>query len=162
MLVDVLFRRDFEDFLIFPDTSELLLEAAFSFSGRSRVLKFPNSPEEVSSSFSGQTTLCSYWSVPNKSRHHSSDSSITSLKSLIVPWFASLFPSLSSIIDYLSSFIIHHSSDIHPHCLGSIGLSALQVIKLMSISHGDRSVDLPSLNVEHNYPHLLSELVMKL
>ena len=37
-----------------------------------------------------------------------------------------------------------------------------QVIKLMSISHGDRSVDLPSLNVEHNYPHLLSELVMKL
>ena len=49
-----------------------------------------------------------------------------------------------------------------PRCLGSIGLSALQVIKLMSISHGDRSVDLPSLNVEHNYPHLLSELVMKL
>ena len=39
---------------------------------------------------------------------------------------------------------------------------ATQVIKLMSISHGDRSVDLPSLNVEHNYPHLLSELVMKL
>ena len=40
--------------------------------------------------------------------------------------------------------------------------SCVQVIKLMSISHGDRSVDLPSLNVEHNYPHLLSELVMKL
>ena len=37
-----------------------------------------------------------------------------------------------------------------------------QVIKIMSISHGDRSVDLPSLNIEHNYPHLLSELVMKL
>ena len=37
-----------------------------------------------------------------------------------------------------------------------------QIIKIMSISHGDRSVDLPSLNVEHNYPHLLSELVMKL
>ena len=38
----------------------------------------------------------------------------------------------------------------------------LQVIKIMSISNGDRSVELPSLNVEHNYPHLLSELVMKL
>lgn len=37
-----------------------------------------------------------------------------------------------------------------------------QVIKIMSISHGDKSVDLPSLNIEHNYPHLLSELVMKL
>ena len=37
-----------------------------------------------------------------------------------------------------------------------------QVIKIMSISTGDKSVDLPSLNIEHNYPHLLSELVMKL
>ena len=37
-----------------------------------------------------------------------------------------------------------------------------QVIKIMSISNGDRSVELPSLNVEHNYPHLLSELVMRL
>ncbi len=37
-----------------------------------------------------------------------------------------------------------------------------QIIKIMSISHGDRSVELPSLHVEHNYPHLLSELVMKL
>jgi len=42
---------------------------------------------------------------------------------------------------------------------GNIGT---QVIKIMSISHGDKSVDLPSLNIEHNYPHLLSELVMKL
>ena len=38
----------------------------------------------------------------------------------------------------------------------------IQVIKIMSISAGDKSVDLPSLNIEHNYPHLLSELVMKL
>ena len=38
----------------------------------------------------------------------------------------------------------------------------LQVIRIMSISHGDKSVDLPSLNVEHNYSHLLSELVLKL
>ena len=37
-----------------------------------------------------------------------------------------------------------------------------QVIRIMSISNGDRSVELPSLNVEHNYPHLLSELVMRL
>ena len=36
------------------------------------------------------------------------------------------------------------------------------MIKITSISNGDRSVELPSLNVEHNYPHLLSELVMKL
>eukprot|EP00090_Calanus_glacialis_P000500 TRINITY_DN10302_c0_g1_i1.p1 TRINITY_DN10302_c0_g1~~TRINITY_DN10302_c0_g1_i1.p1 ORF type:complete len:412 (-),score=97.72 TRINITY_DN10302_c0_g1_i1:1088-2323(-) len=42
------------------------------------------------------------------------------------------------------------------------GNQGTQVIKIMSISHGDRSVDLPSLNIEHNYPHLLSELVMKL
>ena len=33
----------------------------------------------------------------------------------------------------------------------------------MSINTGgDRPVELPSLNVEHNYPHLLSELVMRL
>ena len=44
----------------------------------------------------------------------------------------------------------------------SSNLIIFQVIKIMSISHGDRSVDLPSLNIEHNYPHLLSELVMKL
>ncbi len=38
-----------------------------------------------------------------------------------------------------------------------------QVIKIMSISNGQgRSVELPSLNVEHNYPQLLSELVMRL
>ena len=46
--------------------------------------------------------------------------------------------------------------------LSAVQYNMCQVIKIMSISHGDRSVDLPSLNIEHNYPHLLSELVMKL
>ncbi|TRY79469.1 hypothetical protein TCAL_08923 [Tigriopus californicus] len=61
----------------------------------------------------------------------------------------------------------HHSSS-GPGSNGSTSSTAFkgsqgtQVIRIMSISSGDRSVELPSLNVEHNYPHLLSELVMKL
>ena len=52
----------------------------------------------------------------------------------------------------------NNNNSVHKHSANQ----GTQVIKIMSISHGDRSVDLPSLNVEHNYPHLLSELVMKL
>jgi len=55
---------------------------------------------------------------------------------------------------------INNNNNNNVHKSG--GSQGTQVIKIMSISHGDRSVDLPSLNVEHNYPHLLSELVMKL
>ena len=67
-------------------------------------------------------------------------SMITNLRMQFGCNFLKIFPVLSSnLTDYLP-----------------------QVIKIMSISTGDKSVDLPSLNIEHNYPHLLSELVMKL
>ena len=52
--------------------------------------------------------------------------------------------------------------DIFPVLSSNLTDYLPQVIKIMSISTGDKSVDLPSLNIEHNYPHLLSELVMKL
>jgi hypothetical protein len=38
----------------------------------------------------------------------------------------------------------------------------LQVLAMVSLRDGDKSVSLPSLNVEHNYSQILSELVIKL
>ncbi|CAL4139232.1 unnamed protein product [Meganyctiphanes norvegica] len=38
----------------------------------------------------------------------------------------------------------------------------LQVLQMVNLQDGDRTISLPSLNVEHNYNQILSELVMKL
>jgi hypothetical protein len=40
--------------------------------------------------------------------------------------------------------------------------SVLQVLAMVSLKDGDKSLSLPSLNVEHNYSQILSELVIKL
>ena len=66
---------------------------------------------------------------------------------------------------HFHKLLTDQQSILEPHTTYDMSFklpSLFQVIKIMSISHGDRSVELPSLNVEHNYPHLLSELVMKL
>nr|XP_027208811.1 uncharacterized protein LOC113802434 [Penaeus vannamei] len=37
-----------------------------------------------------------------------------------------------------------------------------QVLEMVNLRDGDRTISLPSLNVEHNYNQILSELVLKL
>lgn len=83
-------------------------------------------------------------------------------------------PCLNSVnVESLLPLLPDRGSGSHPSVSGTgsngsnsstafKGSQGTQVIRIMSISSGDRSVELPSLNVEHNYPHLLSELVMKL
>ena len=43
---------------------------------------------------------------------------------------------------------------------GQVGVGGAQTLHLVTLREGDRSVTLPRLSIEQNYPQMLSELVM--